>query len=128
MNSKQGTEADRLHEAVGLRAKADKNPLALTLSEVAALSNVMGRTPSELALTLLGRAEPYASTKETAAFLDVSPQVVLQWAKAGKIPGIKPGKEWKFILSDVRSQLESASPEPVPVQSRQSRGRRRLGG
>jgi hypothetical protein len=122
MNSTQGTEAGRL------QAKADKTPLALTLSEVAALSDVMGRTPSELALTLLGRTEPYANTKECAAFLGKSTQVVLQWVKAGVIPATKQGKGYMFILSDVRKQLQNAAPEPQPVQSPQSRGRRRLDG
>jgi hypothetical protein len=124
MTSKQGIEATRL------QAKADTNPLALTLSEVTDLAMTAGRTPYELAHSLLGgKTEPYVRAREVADFLGgISVQSVHQWRKAGKISGIKPGKEWLFILSDVRAELARVQPEPKPVQSPQSRGRRRLGG
>lgn len=114
----------------GIEAKAERTPLALTLSEVTELAKYQGSTPVELASTLLGKpTEGYVKAPVVADCLGgISVQTVHQWRKAGKITGIKPGKEWLFILSDVREQLASVKPEPKSVQSPQSRGRRRLGG
>lgn len=123
MTSTQGKEAERL------QAKVANDPLALTLSEVTAAAIAAGRTPSELASSLLGKTEPYVKARVVAESLGgLSVQTVHQWRKAGKISGIKPGKEWLFILSDVRADLARVKAEPKQVQSSQSRGRRRLGG
>lgn len=70
--------------------------------------------------------EPYVGAKEVAVMLnDMSPLTVKQWAKAGKIPGIKPGKEWLFQLSEVKATLDKTQSDPW-AQSSRSRGRRRI--
>lgn len=70
--------------------------------------------------------EPYVGAKEVAVMLNnMSPLTVKQWAKAGKIPGTKPGKEWLFQLSEVKAFLDNNQTDPW-AQSPRSRGRRRV--
>jgi excisionase family DNA binding protein len=70
-------------------------------------------------------SEPYVGATALAEHLnDMSPLTVRQWARVGKIPGIKPGKEWLFRISEVDAHLNSPNDDPW-AQSAQSRGRRR---
>lgn len=68
--------------------------------------------------------EAYVGATALAEHLnDMSPLTIKQWARNGKIPGIKPGKEWLFRISEVDAHLNKAV-DPW-AQSAQSRGRRR---
>lgn len=70
--------------------------------------------------------EPFVGAREVAAYLNnMSPLTVKQWAKTGKIPGTKPGKEWLFQLSEVKAALDTAAADPW-AQSPRSRNRRRI--
>jgi len=68
--------------------------------------------------------EPFVGVDEVAAFVGESVYTVQAWARQGKIPASKPGKSWKFRLSEVRAAL-TAPPRDTWAQSNQSRGRKR---
>ena len=72
--------------------------------------------------------ESWVSTEELAAHLGVSTQSILIWVKSGKIPGIKPGKAFRFRISEAEAALIAYVARAEPIQSPQSRGRKRLSG
>ena len=45
--------------------------------------------------------------KEAAKFLKMHPQTVRRLAKAGRLPGAKPGKLWCFLEADLAEYLRS---------------------
>ena len=47
------------------------------------------------------------SLAEAAEFLKMHVEEVRRRAKAGKIPGAKPGKSWVFILEDLAEYIRS---------------------
>jgi excisionase family DNA binding protein len=99
--------------------------LKLRLSTIAALAEAQGRKAADVALELLGE-EPLVGANEIAAYLNhMSPLTVKAWAKAGKIPGIKPGKEWLFRISEVKTSLHSESTDRWAASPR-SRTRRKV--
>ena len=49
----------------------------------------------------------YLTVKQTAELLQLSPETVKRWAQKGKLPGVKPGKAWRFKRSDVVRLLET---------------------
>jgi hypothetical protein len=52
------------------------------------------------------------SLAEAAAFLKMHPEEVRRRAKAGIIPGAKPGRAWVFILDDLADWLRSLYAAP----------------
>lgn len=68
-------------------------------------------------------SEPFVGVEEVSAHLQESVATVQSWARQGKIPGVKPGKAWKFRLSEIDAHL--SNPSDPWAQSAQSRGRRR---
>lgn len=69
--------------------------------------------------------EPFVGVADVAALLNnMSTFTVKEWAKAGKIPGIKPGKYWLFRPSEVIAALNPPAADPW-AQSPQSRARKR---
>ncbi|MCL5113893.1 MAG: helix-turn-helix domain-containing protein, partial [Patescibacteria group bacterium] len=45
--------------------------------------------------------------KQAAKLLQVDPNTIYRWARAGKFPGSKIGKEWRILHSDVIKFIES---------------------
>lgn len=43
---------------------------------------------------------------EVAKYLGVTEITVTRWAKAGKLPGVKVGRSWRFTSEDVRKYTE----------------------
>ncbi len=50
--------------------------------------------------------------KEAARFLKLSPEALRRKAKAGEIPGAKPGKSWCFYKPDLVDYLRSRYARP----------------
>jgi len=50
--------------------------------------------------------------QEAAAFLQMNPEALRQKAKAGDIPGAKPGTCWVFLAEDLVEYLRSLYPTP----------------
>lgn len=48
--------------------------------------------------------------KQAAAFLRMNPETLRQKAKAGLIPGAKPGKSWVFFEEDLVQYMRSQYP------------------
>jgi len=44
-------------------------------------------------------------TKEVAEMLRVSERTVRRWAKQGRIPGVRIGKDWYFLESELLAVL-----------------------
>ena len=54
---------------------------------------------------------------DLAAYLKLKPQTIYKWAQAGKLPGAKFGKEWRFRRSSIERWIDSYIPsetEPRP--------------
>jgi hypothetical protein len=56
--------------------------------------------------------EGFVSTFTVAEFIDKAPKTVRNWARQGIIPGNKQGRDWLFVLSDVKAALSPAPVEP----------------
>jgi excisionase family DNA binding protein len=52
---------------------------------------------------------------DLAAYLKLKPQTIYRWAQAGKIPGAKFGKEWRFRRSAIERWIESSLPSAQPA-------------
>ncbi|MGB8437740.1 MAG: helix-turn-helix domain-containing protein [Burkholderiales bacterium] len=48
--------------------------------------------------------------KQAAAFLNMHPVTVQERARAGTLPGAKPGKCWVFLEEDLAAYLRALSP------------------
>lgn len=65
-------------------------------------------------------ADQLLTTDEAAALLRVEPWTVREWAKTGRLRGLKPGKAWRFDPRDVDELLEGAENRP-PARRRRRR-------
>ena len=50
---------------------------------------------------------PILTIKQAAKLLQVDPNTIYRWARAGKFPASKIGKEWRVLRSDVIKFVES---------------------
>jgi len=55
--------------------------------------------------------------EELAAYLKLKPQTIYKWAQAGKVPGAKFGKEWRFRRSSIEKWIDSRIAESPPGSS-----------
>lgn len=69
---------------------------------------------------LAGQTDRPLTSSETAEFLQVDVDTVLRWVKAGVIPGVKLGSEWRFV----RSELLNACRAGTPLTSSTRKGAR----
>jgi excisionase family DNA binding protein len=82
-------------------------------------------------LTLhLPNDEVFLTTEEVLEYLQVNLRTVYRLIKAGKIPAVRVGRQWRFRKRDIdawldsqRSRVPAAAPPPAPEQD--SRPRRR---
>ena len=62
--------------------------------------------------------ESFLTTEEVLEYLQVNLRTVYRLIKAGKIPAIRVGRQWRFRKRDIDAWLESQRPRagrPVPV-------------
>ena len=67
---------------------------------------------------------------DLAAYLKLKPQTIYKWAQAGKLPGAKFGKEWRFRRSSIERWIDSYIPaeiEPRPRKNVDTIRKRRSG-
>jgi excisionase family DNA binding protein len=57
---------------------------------------------------------------DLAAYLKLKPQTIYKWAQAGKLPGAKFGKEWRFRRSSIERWIDSYIPSETEPRSRKS--------
>ena len=75
--------------------------------------------------------EAFLTTEEVLDYLHVNLRTVYRLIKAGKIPAVRVGRQWRFRKSDIDAWLESqqagavppAAPAPVRQPSRPAGGR-----
>jgi excisionase family DNA binding protein len=80
-------------------------------------------------LTLhLPNDEVFLTTEEVLEYLQVNLRTVYRLIKAGKIPAVRVGRQWRFRKRDIdawldsqRSRVPAAAPPPAPAGQRQSR-------
>lgn len=49
-------------------------------------------------------------TSDLARFLSVSPDEISYWARKGKIPAYKEGRQWRFKRSDIKKWVKKREP------------------
>jgi len=72
--------------------------------------------------------EVFLTTEEVLEYLQVNLRTVYRLIKAGKIPAVRVGRQWRFRKRDIDSWLDSqrtrsAGPAPAAVPTRQGRAR-----
>lgn len=74
--------------------------------------------------------ETFLTTEEVLAYLQVNLRTVYRLIKAGKIPAVRVGRQWRFRKSDIDAWLEGQQSRPVapPVQPAFERRERHSGG
>lgn len=56
--------------------------------------------------------EPFLTTEEVLQYLQVNLRTVYRLIKAGRIPAVRVGRQWRFRKSDIDAWLESQAPRP----------------
>jgi excisionase family DNA binding protein len=65
--------------------------------------------------------ETFLTTEEVLAYLQVNLRTVYRLIKAGKIPAVRVGRQWRFRKRDIDGWLDSQRPaasEPAPTTAR----------
>src|SRR5919198_5844978 len=77
-----------------------------------------GRTPPlDSRLTRhLPTDEVFLTTEEVLEYLQVNLRTVYRLIKAGKIPAVRVGRQWRFRKRDIDAWLESQRPRAVRTQ------------
>src|SRR5664279_4701914 len=60
----------------------------------------------------------YVDAKEAARILRVTEQTIRRETRSGKIPAVKIGREWRYLMDDLRQltrQERPAAVKPAPV-------------
>ncbi len=73
--------------------------------------------------------EVFLTTEEVLEYLQVNLRTVYRLIKAGKIPAVRVGRQWRFRKRDIDAWLDSQTHQPGPASpppgaSRQSRNGR----
>jgi excisionase family DNA binding protein len=61
--------------------------------------------------------ESFLTTEEVLEYLQVNLRTVYRLIKAGKIPAVRVGRQWRFRKRDIDAWLESQRPRAVRTQS-----------
>ena len=62
--------------------------------------------------------ETFLTTEEVLEYLQVNLRTVYRLIKAGKIPAVRVGRQWRFRKSDIDAWLDSQQTRPVRVPPR----------
>lgn len=58
--------------------------------------------------------ETFLTTEEVLEYLQVNLRTVYRLIKAGKIPAVRVGRQWRFRKSDIDAWLDSQQTRPMP--------------
>ncbi len=69
--------------------------------------------------------EVFLTTEEVLTYLKVNLRTIYRLIKAGKIPAVRVGRQWRFRKTDIDAWLNSQRPgaEPAPPAAKQTRPR-----
>ncbi len=78
--------------------------------------------------------DSFLTTEEVLAYLQVNLRTVYRLIKAGKLPAVRVGRQWRFRRRDIDAWLERQHPRPfapapaadAPLAALQPGGRRRI--
>lgn len=59
--------------------------------------------------------ETFLTTEEVLAYLQVNLRTVYRLIKAGKIPAVRVGRQWRFRKTDIDAWLNSQQTRPIPA-------------
>jgi excisionase family DNA binding protein len=60
------------------------------------------------------QADDVMTIEELAAYLKLSKSSLYQFARAGKVPGVKIGEQWRFQKSAIDEWMRSRTTPPQP--------------
>src|SRR6478609_6450312 len=61
--------------------------------------------------------ETFLTTEEVLAYLQVNLRTVYRLIKAGKIPAVRVGRQWRFRKNDIDAWLDSQRPRGTAPES-----------
>jgi len=61
------------------------------------------------------QADDVMTIDELAAYLKLSKSSLYQFARAGKVPGVKIGQQWRFQKSAIDEWMRTGAMPPQPV-------------
>lgn len=61
------------------------------------------------------------TTEEVAKYLKTSPDTIKRLARAGRIPGVKIGRAWRFRRADVEAPFDEAAADRALVEELERR-------
>src|SRR5438045_5904940 len=61
--------------------------------------------------------DPFLTTDEVLAYLNLNLKTVYRLIKAGKIPAVRVGRQWRFRKSDIDAWLDSQRPRGTVRES-----------
>lgn len=64
--------------------------------------------------------EPTIGVEEAADYLKIDPDTVRERARAGLIPGYKPGRRWVFLRSELLEYLRTTKPCSTAAPTRRT--------
>ena len=68
--------------------------------------------------------ESFLTTEEVLDYLQVNLRTVYRLIKAGKIPAVRVGRQWRFRKRDIDAWLENQRPRAHAHRAASARGRR----
>src|SRR5512145_1852325 len=79
-------------------------------------------SPESGKVLLIPMEEGFLTTEEVLEYLQVNLRTVYRLIKAGKIPAVRVGRQWRFRKRDIDAWLESQRPRtvrpaPAPVKA-----------
>jgi excisionase family DNA binding protein len=70
-------------------------------------------------------AEPFVTAEAVATDTGVTAETIRAWARAGVIPGYRPGgREWLFLWSEVAEAIRATRHQPIQAEAKPRRERR----
>src|SRR5687767_14952056 len=70
--------------------------------------------------------EGFLTTEEVLEYLQVNLRTVYRLIKAGKIPAVRVGRQWRFRKRDIDAWLDTQRPEGSPTLRPASNSRKRV--
>ena len=48
----------------------------------------------------------WMKVEEVAEFFELTPATIREWCRTGKLPAVRPGRDWKILRTDVEAYAQ----------------------